>query len=202
MAISWKKYHLSTKFKTNCLALVKKLRALSLMGFFHFLSVLLCSPAVLAIYCENLPMHWFAIMAVSISHPKILRFFLVHSNKFGFSHQQTLSFSGSLILRISFTWKTQGLLIREAKFLFRSPKKLKIFLFEMQTAIIAHQWKSKFSQCTANPAGLQRKTDRKMEKPIALRARSFFPWAKLLVLNFVERKNHLSLEIGSKNWVF
>ena len=118
------------------------------------------------------------------------RVFLVHSNKFGFSHQQTLSFSGSLILRISFTWKTQGLLIREAKFLFRSPKKLKIFLFEMQTAIIAHQWKSKFSQCTANPAGLQRKTDRKMEKPIALRTRSFFPWAKLLVLNFVERKNH------------
>ena len=124
--------------------------------------------------------------------------FSVHSNKFGFSHQQTLSFSGSLILRISFTWKTQGLLIREAKFLFRSPKKLKIFLFEMQTAIIAHQWKSKFSQCTANPAGLQRKTDRKMEKPIALRARSFFPWAKLLVLNFVERKNHYFLAILTK----
>ena len=36
MVISWKKYHLSTKFKTNCLALVKKLRAPSLMGFFHF----------------------------------------------------------------------------------------------------------------------------------------------------------------------
>ena len=31
-----------------------------------------------------------------------------------------------------------------------------------------------------------------MEKPIALRARSFFPWAELLVLNFVERKNQPS----------
>ena len=131
-------------------------------------------------------------MAVCISHQKIMSFFgslkqiwlLSSTNLEFFRFTHTAYFvhlknsrfvdSRSQIL-ISFTEKTQD------------------FLFEMQTAIIAHQWKSKFSQCTANPAGLQRKTDRKMEKPIALRARSFFPWAKLLVLNFVERKNHFIL---------
>ena len=128
-------------------------------------------------------------MAVCISHQKIMSFFgslkqiwlLSSTNLEFFRFTHTAYFvhlknsrfvdSRSQIL-ISFTEKTQD------------------FLFEMQTAIIAHQWKSKFSQFTANPAGLQRKTDRKMEKPIALRAHSFFPWAKLLVLNFVERKDH------------
>ena len=137
-------------------------------------------------------------MAVCISHQKIMSFFgslkqiwlLSSTNLEFFRFTHTAYFvhlknsrfvdSRSQIL-ISFTEKTQD-----------------FFLFEMQTAIIAHQWKSKFSQCTANPAGLQRKTDRKMEKPIALRARSFFPWAKLLVLNFVERKNHFRWSVWVK----
>ena len=140
-------------------------------------------------------------MAVCISHQKIMSFFgslkqiwlLSSTNLEFFRFTHTAYFvhlknsrfvdSRSQIL-ISFTEKTQD------------------FLFEMQTAIIAHQWKSKFSQCTANPAGLQRKTDRKMEKPIALRARSFFPWAKLLVLNFVERKNHFLCSKISPFWFF
>ena len=139
-------------------------------------------------------------MAVCISHQKIMSFFgslkqiwlLSSTNLEFFRFTHTAYFvhlknsrfvdSRSQIL-ISFTEKTQD------------------FLFEMQTAIIAHQWKSKFSQCTANPAGLQRKTDRKMEKPIALRARSFFPWAKLLVLNFVERKNHFQTAHVADNFV-
>ena len=138
-------------------------------------------------------------MAVCISHQKILSFFgslkqiwLLSSKNlefFRFTHtayfvhlKNSRFYDSRSQILISFTEKTQD------------------FLFEMQTAIIAHQWKNKFSQCTANPAGLQRKTDRKMEKPIALRARSFFPWAKLLVLNFVERKNHLWLTSITKKF--
>ena len=68
-------FFLSTKFKTNSLAHGKKLRALSAMGFSIFLSVFLCKPAGLAVHCENLLFHWWAIMAVCISNKKILSFF-------------------------------------------------------------------------------------------------------------------------------
>ena len=53
----------------------KKLCALSAMGFSIFLSVFLCKPAGLAVHCENLLFHWWAIMAVCISNKKILSFF-------------------------------------------------------------------------------------------------------------------------------
>ena len=51
----------------------------------------------------------------------------------------------------------------------------------------SHQW-NKFSQCTANPAGSQSKTKRKTEKPILLRAFSFFHATNALVGSESEKK--------------
>ena len=175
------------------MALVKKLRALSLMGFFHFsvsfalltsrvssllwefTNSLICNYGSLHLSSKNLEFFWFTQtnLASLIKKPWV---FQVHSY---------CVFRSPEKLKVCWFEKPNSYFVHR--------KNSRFFLFEMQTAIIAHQWKSKFSQCTANPAGLQRKTDRKMEKPIALRARSFFPWAKLLVLNFVERKNHLCI---------
>ena len=68
-------------------------------------------------------------------------FLPVYSNEFGFSHQKTVSFSSSLILHISFTGRTPGFMIWEAKYVLRSPEKLKVFCYlRSLTATIAHQW--------------------------------------------------------------
>jgi len=87
--VKW--FFLSTKFKTNSLAHGKKLRALSAMGFSIFLSVFLCKPAGLAVHCENLLFHWWAIMAVCISNKKTwvfsvneIRLWLLESTNFEF----------------------------------------------------------------------------------------------------------------------
>ena len=65
------------------------------------------------------------------------------------------------------------------------------FYSRIKTAIIAHKLNSQFSQCTAKPAGLQSKTDRKLKKNIALRALSFVMPTNPFVQDKVERKNHL-----------
>ena len=105
-------FFLSTKFKTNSLAHGKKLRALSAMGFSIFLSVFLCKPAGLAVHCENLLFHWWAIMAVCISNQKILSFF-GERNK-------------NLASRIIKPWVFQVNEIRSMS----EPEKLKVFWWE------------------------------------------------------------------------
>ena len=69
----------------------KKLRALSLMVCSLFLSVLLCSPAWLAVYCENLQIHWFETMAVLLLSSKNLEFCASHS-QFGTSREKNFVF--------------------------------------------------------------------------------------------------------------
>ena len=162
--------------------------------FPFFLSVLHCSPAGLAVYCEN-----FAFIDLQLW-------------QFCFSHQKTLFFSGSLkwVLSVhlgashrkieffSFTQTTFYVHEKNSIFLcsaprftdkthFRSPEKNKVFDSRSKTGIIAHQW-NKFSQCTANPAGSQSKTKRKTEKPILLRAFSFFHATNALVGSESEKK--------------
>ena len=78
-----------------------------------FLSVLLCSLAWLAVYCENLQIHWFETMAVLLLSSKNLEFCASHS-QFGTSREKNFVF-----------------LPRCAKLTVLSTK-LKVFCFEKQ----------------------------------------------------------------------
>ena len=139
--------------------------------------------------------HWFAIMAVLLLSSKNLIFFwftqmsfvrspwcftqknwvfLVHSN-YVLRSREKLNF-------FVFSTKVHG----QNSFSF-TRKKTRFFDSRSKTGIIAHQW-NKFSQCTANPAGLQSKTKRKTEKPILLRAFSFFHATNALVGSESEKK--------------
>ena len=130
-------------------------------------------------------------------------FFLVHSNEFcPFTlvlHTEKLSFSRSLKLRFTFTRKTQFFCVQHqgsrTKLIFVHQKKTRFFDSRSKTGIIAHQW-NKFSQCTANPAGLQSKTKRKTEKPILLRAFSFLHATNALVGSESEKKVPLTRVTG------
>ena len=138
--------------------------------------------------------HWFAIMAVLLLSSKNLIFFwftqmsfvrspwcftqknwvfLVHSN-YVLRSREKLNFS-------VFSTKVHG----QNSFSFT--RKKRFFDSRSKTGIIAHQW-NKFSQCTANPAGSQSKTKRKTEKPILLRAFSFFHATNALVGSESEKK--------------
>ena len=138
--------------------------------------------------------HWFAIMAVLLLSSKNLIFSgslkWVLSVHLGASHRKIEFFS--------FTQTTFYVHEKNSIFLcsaprftdkthFRSPEKKGFFDLRSKTGIIAHQW-NKFSQCTANPAGSQSKTKRKTEKPILLRAFSFFHATNALVGSESEKK--------------
>ena len=112
MVISWKKYHLSTKFKTNCLALVKKLRALSLMGFFHFsVSFALLTSRVSSLLWE-------------FTNSLICNYGRLHlSSK---NHEFFWFTQTNLASRINKPWVFQV----HSYCVFRSPEKLKVFWFE------------------------------------------------------------------------
>ena len=130
--------------------------------------------------------HWFAIMAVLLLSSKNLIFSgslkWVLSVHLGASHRK-IEF---------FCVQHQG---SRTKLIFVHQKKTRFFDSRSKTGIIAHQW-NKFSQCTANPAGSQSKTKRKTEKPILLRAFSFFHATNALVGSESEKKVPLTRVTG------
>ena len=143
LASKW--FFLSTKFKTNSLAHGKKLRALSAMGFSIFLSVFLCKPAGLAVHCENLLFHWWAIMAVCISNKKSW-VFSVNEIRIWLLESTNLEFFRWTKYAVWVNLKNSRFFDERSQICLSEPKKLKIFWREMQNAIIANQWIGKFSQ--------------------------------------------------------
>ena len=109
--------------------------------------------------------------------------------QFCFSHQKTLIFVLRTVSLAHLGKKTSFFSLDVPNWLC-SAQKSRFFHSRIKTAIIAHKLNSQFSQCTAKPAGLQSKTDRKTKKTIALRASSFFTQRKPFVPKFLERKNH------------
>ena len=109
--------------------------------------------------------------------------------QFCFSHQKTLIFVLRTVSLAHLGKKTSFFSLDVPNWLC-SAQKSRFFDSRIKTAMIAHKLNSQFSQCTAKPAGLQSKTDRKTKKTIALRASSFFTQRKPFVPKFLERKNH------------
>ena len=125
--------------------------------------------------------------------------------QFCFSHQKTLIFVLRTVSLAHLGKKTSFFSLDVPNWLC-SAQKSRFFYSRIKTAIIAHKLNSQFSQCTAKPAGLQSKTDRKTKKTIALRASSFFTQRKPFVPKFLERKNHLyhfdGIFLISMSWKF
>ncbi len=119
--------------------------------------------------------------------------------QFCFSHQKTLIFVLRTVSLAHLGKKTSFFSLDVPNWLC-SAQKSRFFYSRIKTAIIAHKLNSQFSQCTAKPAGLQSKTDRKTKKNIALRASSFFTQRKPFVPKFLERKNHSSAKRRFSHW--
>ena len=134
------------------------------MGFSVFLLVLLCEPAGLAVHCENL-FHWWAIMPVLLLESKNLVFSgerkWVLSVNLGAEHRKTQFFCV----------KHQG---ERTKLIWVNQKKIRFFDERSKTAIIANQWMQNSHSKLLTQLVSNAKPTEKKEKPIELRAFSFF----------------------------
>ena len=108
--------------------------------------------------------------------------------QFCFSHQKTLIFVLRTVSLAHLGKKTSFFSLDVPNWLC-SAQKSRFFYSRIKTAIIAHKLNSQFSQCTAKPAGLQSKTDRKTKKkPLRSEQVVFLPKENLLFQNSLKER--------------